>query len=1170
MVRRILTVLVCSLILGAQSAKVDGGLDLAALEQRVTTLKDSTADGDAALAQQLQEAVDALHRAADAKSRATEARTGAAEAPGLLESIRAELALPAVEPELAVPAKASLPDLEVLLQKALAELDGAKGLVVELDSLSSERAKRSGELPAEIAAAQQALTKAREALEALPTDSTVAGRRELAVALVQEYEATLDALEAERANLEARRDLLPLRRDRAARRLAGVQKVANFWKPEVEKRRLAEGEAAARAADAAKLKVIADYPMLEELATENSKLAAMRSGEDGLPTRISVVRDELDQQNELLDETLRRSKAAKRRLRAGGLTEGMGLILRKDFEWLPRPEELRTKAKTHKVELSRAQLELIAIEEERFSSGDLAGALASLLGQLDLSTPPKGLVDVAQELLAARRDAQDALLADLTTLTADYYELGSLDATLVSEVNEYSSYIEKRILWVRSSQFGLAEGLGMVPEHLTKLWSELAPRRLAASTWQAAKARAGFSGLLALLILGLVLARRALLKNQAAVSARVRSVRTDRFGLTVRGLGQVLALALPLPLFIWGLGNLLENGDSQSGRALGVGFQQASVFWLVLRCMHGLLVEKGLGQIHFKWSSIALTAARRELRWFEPIVVIAGALVIALDNQDQSSWSDSIGCLLLVLSMGAEALFLFRLLRPKSEIWASVSGEDRSLLMRTYRLWGAVSAAIPAFLAVIALLGYTYTALQFELRLRETLAFFVLLLLVHALLMRWLFIARRRLAVKHAIEARERREAERVAKDDGEPATQPVDDDHVDIPAVDAKTRQLFKSSLTLAGFVGFFVIWSGVLPALRGLDRVQLLPSVRIASVEAEDGSEGSAQFSPGEPGSSPIDASEGSSANVGHSPAGVLAATDVGTSSHAVGATSEALPRVLTLADLLLALLLVMLTSVAARNLPALLELALLQRLPLDGGVRYAISTLVRYIILVLGVSAISSAVGVGWQQVQWLAAALTFGLAFGLQEIFANFVSGIIILIERPIRVGDIVTVGEVEGRVTQLRMRATTIQDYSRRELLIPNKEFITGNVINWTLTDPVTRFIIPVGIAYGSDTRLARKLLLRVSHLNAAVLYEPEPQVIFRSFGESSLDFELRIFIANREVWAEIIDLVHVQIDDEFRKAGIEIAFPQRDLHVRSMPEASPATTGSGNSDAGDK
>jgi potassium-dependent mechanosensitive channel len=129
------------------------------------------------------------------------------------------------------------------------------------------------------------------------------------------------------------------------------------------------------------------------------------------------------------------------------------------------------------------------------------------------------------------------------------------------------------------------------------------------------------------------------------------------------------------------------------------------------------------------------------------------------------------------------------------------------------------------------------------------------------------------------------------------------------------------------------------------------------------------------------------------------------------------------------------------------------------------------------------------VGWARLQWLAAAFTFGLAFGLQEIFANFVSGLIILVERPVRVGDVVTVAGIEGRVTRLQMRSTTIQDWERREFLVPNKEFITGSLLNWTLSDPVSRVVIKVGVAYGSDVKLAEKLLLETARDNKHVLTE---------------------------------------------------------------------------------
>ncbi|MEZ6185481.1 MAG: mechanosensitive ion channel [Planctomycetota bacterium] len=182
------------------------------------------------------------------------------------------------------------------------------------------------------------------------------------------------------------------------------------------------------------------------------------------------------------------------------------------------------------------------------------------------------------------------------------------------------------------------------------------------------------------------------------------------------------------------------------------------------------------------------------------------------------------------------------------------------------------------------------------------------------------------------------------------------------------------------------------------------------------------------------------------------------------------------------------------------------------------------------------------------------LTFGLAFGLQEIFANFVSGIIILMERPIRVGDVVTVGQttgtpVSGTVTRVRMRATTVTDWDNKELIIPNKEFVTGQVINWSLSSPEIRLCLPVGIAYGSDTGRAREILLSVARGHPHVLADPEPVAFFDAFGDSALNFELRAFVAHVRhrytVKHELLD----EINRRFNEAGICIAFPQSDVHL---------------------
>jgi potassium efflux system protein len=174
---------------------------------------------------------------------------------------------------------------------------------------------------------------------------------------------------------------------------------------------------------------------------------------------------------------------------------------------------------------------------------------------------------------------------------------------------------------------------------------------------------------------------------------------------------------------------------------------------------------------------------------------------------------------------------------------------------------------------------------------------------------------------------------------------------------------------------------------------------------------------------------------------------------------------------------------------------------------------------------------------------------GLGFGLQEIVANFICGLIVLFEQPYRVGDIVTVGDINGTVTRIQIRATTITDWDRRELIVPNKEFITGKLINWSLSDPITRIVLPVGVVYGSDTVLTEELLLKVARENTRVLDKPEPSALFLGFGDNSLNFELRVFIHNALGRFEVMDRLHHAIDREFRKAGIAIAFPQRDVHL---------------------
>ncbi|HPP53338.1 MAG TPA: mechanosensitive ion channel, partial [Thermoguttaceae bacterium] len=239
------------------------------------------------------------------------------------------------------------------------------------------------------------------------------------------------------------------------------------------------------------------------------------------------------------------------------------------------------------------------------------------------------------------------------------------------------------------------------------------------------------------------------------------------------------------------------------------------------------------------------------------------------------------------------------------------------------------------------------------------------------------------------------------------------------------------------------------------------------------------------------------------------------------------------------------------AAKNLPALLELLLPQKLPFDQGARYALKTLLQYVVVFLGLLIGLPPLGVTWSRMQWLLAALGVGLGFGLQEIFANFVSGLILLFERPIRVGDIITIGDVTGVVSKIHIRAAIITNWDRQDLIVPNKELITSRVLNWTLTNQTNRIVLQVGAAYGSDPDRVRQILEEILRAHPLVLRDPAPLVTLENLGDSALQFTIRAYLPALDKRLQTIHELYTAIHNRFRHEGIEIPYPQRQLHIRS-------------------
>lgn len=233
-------------------------------------------------------------------------------------------------------------------------------------------------------------------------------------------------------------------------------------------------------------------------------------------------------------------------------------------------------------------------------------------------------------------------------------------------------------------------------------------------------------------------------------------------------------------------------------------------------------------------------------------------------------------------------------------------------------------------------------------------------------------------------------------------------------------------------------------------------------------------------------------------------------------------------------------------------------LQHMFLERGARDALITLFGYVGFILAAIISLSLAGVNLGGIALVSGALALGIGFGMQEIANNFVSGLILLFERPIRAGDFVSVGEVEGFVRSIRIRATEIETLDNQNVLVPNSELVSGRVTNWVLRDTFGRVKIKIGVAYGSDVEKVREILESIARTHAEVITDgraPEPRALFMGFGDSSLDFELRIRIPRIERRFQVTSDLNFLIDQAFREAKITIPFPQRDLHVVSYPES---------------
>ena len=856
------------------------------------------------------------------------------------------------------------------------------------------------------------------------------------------------------------------------------------------------------------------HPVVEKFATGNLDLAnqiIQIEAEGPIVSQATAsVRGRLvDVENDL--------SAASKLVEQGRLDREAGETLRRLGNQLEPLAVIRADMRATQKRLSQAYRERIIAQEDLrdlpLSVNDLDEFVVTESVDLppfsDLSETDKATLST---ILDTRRDLLRQISTASNTRVTTISELRTVQTSYLEQTKSLRTLLDENLLWVRSIPAVDLSFLGKVGSGALNLFS---PKNFDFALSELLRMfRSGF--LLVLIFLstaGLVLRLRGdLWEDVVRRSKLVGRVQQDTAWHTPVAIGAGIFHSLPLALIFLLIG-LLYNASERPERliqGLANGFIYLSIFTIVCGAWIRWDRKDGLFDAHFNVSDGLRQAIGSNLRWFVPFMGVASFCLAITYRMPEPEIAQGFSVFVFLLTSLLLMIFAARILWAKGEeLFAADKSE--SLFLRFRTLIALVTIGIPLVMIGLTLTGYYESANALNFRMFMTAPLVLVTYVIHGAIRRAIVVAQRQLKYRQALERRDlelaaRRQKE-AAEERGEevPPPPPVDTEKIDVTTLTQQTSKLVQTIVLLV-FAGLlWMIWSSLLPALSIFDGFEVW-TIKDAARDVDG---------------APID-------------------------------------RIISLWDLLQSLVILALTFIAARNFPGFLEIFVLNRLGVDAGTRYAITKVLGYVIIAAGVIIGFEQLGLQWSQLKWIATGLSVGIGFGLQKIIANFISGLIILFERPIRIGDYVTIGDQSGTVSRIKIRATTLKDLDNREILIPNEALISERVMNWTLSSSITRLIVPVGIAYGSDTDAAREIMLEAVKDLPKVLKTPAANVLFMGFGESSLDFEIRVYLNNFDDRVPMTHVVHTEVNKALEAAGISIPFPQRDLNIVSEV-ASPAS-----------
>ncbi len=1145
------------------------------LRQRLQATTDLEVTSAEQIAKYLEAATNAARRGHDLGERTRQYRTESESAQARADKLREELNQ--LGPR-NVDRELSVASLQQAINELTIETGSLQSRMAELESEVTRRINRRQELNNNLLAVPRRRAEIEQALQAAAPENepplmTDARRLELLARrrlIDQEFMAWQSEL-AKYASEDAVRpqDIVNLSIEYSRKELQGATDLLQAY---TALRTQKSADESRLAAERAHEEYLAAHPQLRQFAETGTQIAKET---EALAGPIRTGRDQLRVVEQQLKKLRDNFSAAQQLVNQIGLTGLVGQRLRSD-----QAELLNERAIS--LQLNEAKRQAEQIQAERFDLAEQQKRLAAnadsvireIADQATSEPEQKRFEDAARSLVTSRLEYMSDAVRTRDEYLSTLLDLYTRRLTLIDETRQYRNFINERILWIHSNDVLLSPL--KIDDDDQYLLSPRAWQGLAAAVWQDIANFPWPYLLFGSLIIGLIAIRPRLRREITGLGELAAKGSCHDYWLTVRSLFLTCALAAGIPglalLAVWrlttadpvspiqsaygfGAWGTLDGTDTswsshqmQLIRSVGQALYYVAWIFLPMELLRCIVRANGLAESHFKWDAIVIDSLRRNLKWAIPVANLLTFLIALFFHFGLTHKLDLVERSIFVLAMLCLMYFLWRLFHPETGVFRQILTRwPDAWLSRTRQTWFGAILILPLGLAVLCIIGYYFTALVLVTRVYETFLLVTGIVTIRALMLRFILMRRRAAHIQQARQRRERSKevlAQREAAGVDASATAVAADSPEQLitafEELDVKESALHSQKLVavamavITSIVGWW-IWVDIFPATRMLDRYEIWPGQTVSTSSP-----------PSSPQSLPV------------SPVTPLAAVATDSSGSVpvekqVSATPAELAPAktrVTVRDLLLACLLALTTFVWARSLPGLLEILFIHQLPVDQSIRYAFKTLISYLIVLIGVVFTFKTVAIGWTQVQWLVTALTFGLAFGLQEIFANFVAGIILLLERPIRIGDVVTVDQVTGVVSRIRTRATTITNWDRQEYVIPNKEFITGRLLNWTLSDRINRVVIRVKLAYGSKVDQAKEIIYQICRDHPLILDTPPSVVAVEEFGDDGMFLTIRAFLPDMENRLRTIDELHTRIHEEFQKAEIKIPPPQRDIRIR--------------------